>query len=94
MAYYAWSPIVLNDEKTVPVGDAVTADKLGISKDEFQVLADAGAVRETKYPKDIGEFESPAEYNLRKLNEKIKQAEEEGYGAVDLGGSSEGDESS
>jgi len=62
MAYYAWSEF---PGKAVP-GDTVTADKLGVSKEEFDAFVESGAVREDKFPENLGGL-SPAEKAKRDL---------------------------
>lgn len=65
--YYAWSnfPIEKNEwgqtTKTIEVGEEVTAQKLGVSKEEWDELVESGAVSEEEYP-DIPASMSPAEY--------------------------------
>jgi len=70
MAYYAWAPIRYNakvdkesgavlEVSTMAVGESVSADKLGISEDEFDLLVESGAVREDKYPDDAKEKNVP-----------------------------------
>lgn len=46
---YAWSPIQAGD-KSAKFGDQVTAEKLGISKEDFEALVDSKAVRPVKPP--------------------------------------------
>lgn len=67
MTDYAWSTIRAGD-KTVDPGEKVTRNELGISKAEYEELQEAGAIRETKYPK-TNTFESPREANIRKFVE-------------------------
>lgn len=59
MTYYSWSNIRYGgtvdkdgniDHKVAKHGDKVTADSLGISKDEFQGLIDSGVVRDIPCP--------------------------------------------
>lgn len=66
--YYAWAPIQSSESKegaevvTFKPGDTVTAEKLKIDKDEFQLLIDCRAVRTMKYP-DMGNSQvSPVEF--------------------------------
>jgi hypothetical protein len=65
--YYAWStfPQKLDAagkiEKAVQVGEEVSADKIKVSKEEFDYLLETGAVREEPYP-DISPQLSPAEH--------------------------------
>lgn len=57
---YTWSPIQYDVEsdkdgnvlrtKSVPMGESVTASKLGVGDDDFQALIDAGVVRDYKVP--------------------------------------------
>lgn len=64
---YAWSnfPVERNEwgqvTKTISVGEEVTADMLGVSKEEFDELINLGAVSEQPYPK-IPANQSPTEY--------------------------------
>lgn len=68
MAYYAWSNINPGTDKGAKAGDSVTADKLGLSKDEFQELIDTGVVREQEYPKEALDGNlSPSEIAKRDL---------------------------
>lgn len=79
---YAWSPIQgsKGDKQfEVPAGEAVNADKLGLSKEQFQQLVDAGSVRPVKFP-DLpeGYRDSPVNY----LREQAIEAAGEGDEAV------------
>lgn len=62
MAYYAWTEIKAGD-KSAKAGDTVTAEKLGIDKEEFDAMVESGAVREEKFP-DLpeGYTGSPSDY--------------------------------
>lgn len=83
MANVAWSPIMTADEKgkvtTVPVGESVTASKLNIDDEEFELLKASGVVRDKKYPKDLQEGESPREYTIRRLADMVKEAQETAF---------------
>lgn len=80
MAYYAWSQInyaadVDKDTgsrtvKSVKHGEEVTAQKLGLNKDQFQELVDSGAVRDRKFP-DLpeGYTGTPREFFLKQAKE-------------------------
>ncbi len=50
-SYYANTDI-LAGEKSAKFGDSVSADKLGLSKDQFQQLVDSGAVG-TEKPEEV-----------------------------------------
>lgn len=67
MPDYAWSDIRAGD-KSVKAGDKVTRGDLGISKEEYAELEEAGAIRSSKHPK-TNTFESPREANIRKFFE-------------------------
>ena len=79
MAYYAWSEIRYDAEVTedgvyahpvsVMPGGEVSASKLKLSKEQFQELVDAGAVREEKFPVPEGDTRSPREWYLDKARE-------------------------
>lgn len=62
--YYAWTriPVIRNEwgqlEKEIQPGEKISADDLGVSKDEFQELIDIGAVRTDEYEAD--EFTPPS----------------------------------
>lgn len=64
---YAWSTFNTDVDEygkahgKIEPGDEVTADKLDISKEEFETLVEAGAVREQEYP-DVNPTQSPTEY--------------------------------
>lgn len=75
---YAWSPI-LHAKGRVNVGEEVTAEKLGISDDEFNELIESGAVRSQKYPEDVRGSESPREAQLRKVREAGENVESLGF---------------
>lgn len=65
---YAWSEFRIDvDEhnkakKVVHVGEEVTAEKLKVSKDEFDSMIEVGVVREQPYPPVAHEYQSPTEY--------------------------------
>jgi hypothetical protein len=65
--YYAWNnfPTDFNEygqpTKTIKVGDTVSQSDLGVSDEEWQDLADSGAVRTDEYP-DIPNDIAPAEW--------------------------------
>ena len=66
MAYYAWSEIKAGDKSAKP-GDTVSASDLGLSKEQFEELVEAGAVKEEKFP-DPGDFPgSPVEHAKKDL---------------------------
>jgi len=66
MADYAWSQINC-DKGVFQPGDSVSAEKLGVSKEDYDALKEAGSVREEKYP-DMGDFDgSPTEFAKREL---------------------------
>jgi len=77
MTYYAWSPIPTDHNefgqptKRIEVGDTVTADKVGVSKEEFEYLIEAGAVREEKYPEDLAPNQSPNELERQQRREML-----------------------
>lgn len=83
--YYAWSPIQsAKAEEGKPSeffsaqpGDTVTAAKLGLDKDQFQALIDAGSVREQSYP-DVpaGYQDSPVNFLRAKALEAAGDSEE------------------
>lgn len=77
MADIAWSPIK-TEKGTIQVGESVTADKLGVDKEEYARLKEAGTIRNKKYPDDVGPNESVRERNVRKLAEAVKAASESG----------------
>jgi hypothetical protein len=64
---YAWSSFRLDvDEhnkakKVIEPGEEVTAEKLKVSKEEFENLIEVGAVRDLEYP-PVEPGQSPAEY--------------------------------
>jgi len=64
---YAWSSFRLDvDEhgkakKVVEPGEEVTAEKLKVSKEEFENLIEVGSVRDLEYP-PVEPGQSPAEY--------------------------------
>lgn len=74
MTYYAWTnfPVERNEwgqvTKTIECGEEVTAQKLGVSKEEFEDLVEIGAVSEEEYP-DIPDSVAPAEYEKQQLNQ-------------------------
>lgn len=49
--YYAWSPIGVGTKNSVAFGDEVTETKLGVDKENWNALIEAGSVRTTKPPK-------------------------------------------
>ena len=65
--YYAWSSFRLDVDqnnkakKVIEPGDEVTAEKLKVSKEEFDYMIEAGAVRDLEYP-PVEPGQSPAEY--------------------------------
>jgi hypothetical protein len=63
----------------VPPGESVDASKLNTDDAGFEQLKEAGAIRETTYPDDVGTFESVRERNLRKINEAMQAAEESAF---------------
>jgi hypothetical protein len=90
--FYAWSNIE-SSKGTVSVGGVVTADKLGVSKEGFAELVEAGAVRTQKYP-ETNQYESPREANIRKLNESIEEARENAYADISFLDTTEEEEKS
>ena len=74
-SYYAWSnfPVERNEwgqvTKTIEVGESITADKISVSKEEFDELIEIGAVSEEEYP-DIPDSVSPAEYEMSQANQQ------------------------
>jgi hypothetical protein len=64
---YAWSTFNTEVDEwgkahgKIEPGDEVTAEKLGVTKEEFADLVEVGAVREQEYP-DVAEGQSPTEY--------------------------------
>jgi len=86
MAQYAWSPILTSNDKgelkTIDVGDTVSAADVG-GKDHLELLVEAGAVRDDKYPK-TNLYESPREANLRKLTDALAEAENNAYANLDF----------
>jgi hypothetical protein len=73
--YYSWSNFSLDiDEhgkakKVIGPGVEVTAEKLKVTKDEFDVMIESGVVRTQRYP-DIPDFQSPTEY-YRELTARL-----------------------
>jgi len=65
--FYAWSnfPVERNEwgqpTKVIKVGESISANDLGVSKEEWEALIETGAVSEEEYP-DIPDSVSPAEY--------------------------------
>lgn len=66
--YYAWGPIKAGEKNADP-GDKVSAESLGISKDEFQQLVDSTAVKTQKYPKDVPLGMSPIDHLRAKVTD-------------------------
>lgn len=68
MTYYAWSRIPTDTNewgqptKWIEPGDTITANKAGISEEEFDYLVEAGVAREEKYPEDLPDGMSPNEH--------------------------------
>lgn len=83
MTDIAWSPI-LTEKGRIEAGETVTRDKLGVDKDEYESLKAAGSIRETKYPKDLGDFESPRERNMRYLKEAVETATENAFSDIEF----------
>ena len=83
MAYYAWSPIDKGGGDIIQVGKTVSAGDVG-GKEALDYLIEAGAVREQKYPDDIGAHESPREANLRKLGDALAEAELNAYSDINF----------
>lgn len=84
MAYYAWSPILYaRDEKTgrdvsLKLGETVTKEKLGVSNEDWDALAEAGAIRENKPPNMPPEFQgSIVDYLRQQAREAALEAGEE-----------------
>jgi hypothetical protein len=78
---FVWSPIFGHDGKEATrseVGEKVTANSLGVDKEEFDSLIAAGAVR-SKKPPETQQFESPREFVIRQLNEAVEEARENAY---------------
>lgn len=76
MADYAWSNIKTSKGKFSP-GDSVSAEKLGVDKEEYESLKEAGSVRETEYPKDLPSGVSPVEHAKKQLAIESGQVVEE-----------------
>ena len=64
---YAWSTFNTDVDEwgkahgKIEPGDEVSAEKLGVTKEEFDELVAVGSVREEEYP-DVAPGQSPAEY--------------------------------
>jgi hypothetical protein len=74
MADHAWSTIKAGD-KVVKPGETVTRQQLDVSKEEYDELKEAGAIRSVKHP-ETNASESPREANIRKFAEKRKELED------------------
>lgn len=71
MAHYAWSPIRAG-KNSAKFGDTVTADKLGVSKEDFEAMVEAKSIREKAPPKLPEGYQGSVVDFLR---EQIKEAE-------------------
>lgn len=79
MAYYAWSPIRYgkgdNQIGTIAVGEEVTKNKINASNEEWDILVDSGAIRERKYPDDLGTDETPNQRDIRVALATLSEAQ-------------------
>jgi hypothetical protein len=68
---YAWSTI-LAGEKTIALGDSVTAADVG-GKEEFENLKAHGVIRDAKYPVPEDVNESPVRHRFNELQTEIDE---------------------
>lgn len=77
--YYAWTVMKVTGENgkvtTIKPGDEVTANSLGISREDFRAYLQSGAIRTTPHPDVPASYTgSPVEYRKEQIANATEQA--------------------